>query len=56
MTHRHPLKKYSKKFILNPVESQGGQVGYSPDFHPGGLGLAPVQGNQQKKSKPPSVS
>jgi len=29
--------------------SQGGQVGYSPDFHPGGPGLTPAQGNQQKK-------
>jgi len=31
--------------------SQGGQVGYSPDFHSGGPGLTPAQGNQQKKFK-----
>jgi len=31
--------------------SQGGQVGYSPDFHPGSLGLTPARGNQQTKKK-----
>jgi len=29
--------------------SQGGQVGYTPDFHPGGPGSTPARGNQQKK-------
>jgi len=31
--------------------SQGGQVGYSPDFpfHAGGPGSTPVRGNQQQK-------
>jgi len=28
--------------------SQGGQVGYLPEFHPGGLGLTSAWGNQQK--------
>jgi len=31
--------------------SQGGQVGCSPDFHPGGPGMTPTQGNQQKKKR-----
>jgi len=36
--------------------SQGGQVCYPLDFHPGGSGTTPTQGNQQaKKIKPPSV-
>jgi len=33
--------------LLTLVGSQGGAVGYSPDFHSGGLGLTPAWGNQQ---------
>jgi len=42
---------------ITPVlGSQGGQVGYSPDFHPDGPGSTLARGNQRiKKSKPPSV-
>jgi len=29
--------------------SQGGQVGYEPDFHPGSLGSTPAQGNLPPK-------
>jgi len=32
------------------IKSQGGQVGYSPDFHPDGLGLIPARGNQEKRN------
>jgi len=57
------LKTQNNKIRIKPG-SQGGQVGYSLDFHPGGLGSTPAQSNQQKKKikkkffkklKPPSV-
>jgi len=42
--------------MLIKIKSQGGQVGYSLDIHPGGPGSTPTRGNQQKKKKsPPSV-
>jgi len=36
---------------FSSIGSQGGQVGYSPDFHPGGPGSTPAWSNQQKKKK-----
>jgi len=38
------------------IRSQVSQVDYSPDFHPGGLGLTPGLGNQQQKLKNHLVS
>jgi len=38
----------SKYWISFQMGSQGGQVGYSPDFHPGSLGSTPARDNQQQ--------
>jgi len=44
---------WGKKLNID-VGSHGGQVVYSPDFHPGSPGSTSARGNQRKKSKPRS--
>jgi len=43
------IKESWNTHLIMPGRSQGGQVGYSLDFHPGGPGSTPARGNQQKK-------
>jgi len=49
MTVTHKTICHEQMYNFLSKNSQGGQVGYTPTFHPDSLGLTPAWGSQQKK-------